>query len=163
MKDIVGFEGLYAITKDGRVWSYPKKNGTSPRAGRWLKQLDSKNGYKRVCLTMNYKQNWRYIHRLMALNFLEPIDGKKIVNHKDGNKSNNMIGNIIWSNHRENLEHAYRTGLNKHPTLKSKEQVDEIIRIYENREMVQTEIAKKFNISQALVSKITRKESYTWL
>ena len=25
MKDIKGFEGLYAITEDGKVWSYPKQ------------------------------------------------------------------------------------------------------------------------------------------
>ena len=25
MRDIKGFEGLYAVTEDGRVWSYPKQ------------------------------------------------------------------------------------------------------------------------------------------
>lgn len=26
MKDINGYEGLYAVTKEGEVWVYPKSN-----------------------------------------------------------------------------------------------------------------------------------------
>lgn len=35
VKDIPGYEGLYAITSLGRVWSYPKKKGTN-RDGQWM-------------------------------------------------------------------------------------------------------------------------------
>lgn len=37
MKDIPGYEGLYAITEDGRVWSY--------RKNRWVKSSANKKGY----------------------------------------------------------------------------------------------------------------------
>ena len=34
MKDIEGYEGFYAITEDGQVWSYPKRAWS----GGWMKQ-----------------------------------------------------------------------------------------------------------------------------
>ena len=34
MKDIEGYEGFYAITEEGRVWSYPKRAWS----GGWMKQ-----------------------------------------------------------------------------------------------------------------------------
>jgi len=161
MKDIDEFEGKYAVTKDGRVWSYPKQSGASPRPGRWMKQLSSANGYLRVCLTKDSRRYWRYIHRLVAFAYIPQVDGKKIINHIDGNKENNNVSNVEWSNHSDNLNHAYRNGLNKKPTL-TKEQVSEIKTTYENKEMKQSEIAEQFGISQALVSKIIRKEAYLW-
>ena len=39
MKDIVGYEGRYAVTEDGRIWSYPKP--CSSRKGKWLKLQQS--------------------------------------------------------------------------------------------------------------------------
>ena len=40
MVDIKGYEGLYAITEDGKVWSY--------RFKRFLKPCIRKNGYHAV-------------------------------------------------------------------------------------------------------------------
>jgi hypothetical protein len=42
MKDITGFEGLYAITTCGKVWSY--------RSKKFLKPYKNANGYHRVNL-----------------------------------------------------------------------------------------------------------------
>ena len=42
MKDIKGYEGLYAITEDGKVWSY--------RNERFIKSFMRKNGYLQVIL-----------------------------------------------------------------------------------------------------------------
>lgn len=42
MKDIAGFEGLYAITTCGRVWSY--------RSKKFLKPYKNRTGYHRVNL-----------------------------------------------------------------------------------------------------------------
>ena len=37
MKDIKGFEGLYAVTEDGKVWSYPKQHNRN-RQGRYAEE-----------------------------------------------------------------------------------------------------------------------------
>lgn len=71
------------------------------------------------------------IHRLVAKAFLPPDSGRPMVNHKDGNKSNNRVDNLEWCTKSENALHAYRLGLMCAPKTKnnakiSVEQVREI-------------------------------------
>ena len=47
MRDVVGYEGLYAVTSCGRVWSY-KRN-------RFMTPLDAGYGYMVVCLRKDGK------------------------------------------------------------------------------------------------------------
>jgi plasmid maintenance system antidote protein VapI len=53
------------------------------------------------------------LHRLVAQVFLNSVENKYIVNHKDGNKLNSNLSNLEWVNYKENSFHAYETGLNK--------------------------------------------------
>lgn len=59
----------------------------------------------------NGKSERFYLHRLLAEHFLEKIDGKNHVNHKDGNKTNNTIENLEWCTLFENNKHAQEKGL----------------------------------------------------
>ena len=45
--------------------------------------------------------------------FLPNYYGKKIVNHKDGNKANSKLYNLEWCTPSENSQHAHDTLLNK--------------------------------------------------
>jgi hypothetical protein len=52
------------------------------------------------------------LHRLVASSFKTSINiEKKEVNHKDGNKKNNTVDNLEWVTHKENIQHAFDTGL----------------------------------------------------
>lgn len=51
------------------------------------------------------------VHRLVALAFLPPIEGKEIVNHKDNDPLNNDVGNLEWVTSQENTQHAVRMGV----------------------------------------------------
>jgi len=116
MKDIKGFEGRYAVTKDGKVWSYPKSwitknqygvSHTVSKGGYWLK-FDSNFGYNRVCLSKNGKTKRLFVHRLVAMAFIENIDNKPQINHKNGIKNDNRVDNLEWVTSSENILHCFR-------------------------------------------------------
>lgn len=44
------------------------------------------------------------LHVLVAKAFLEPVEGKTIVNHIDGNRSNNCVSNLEWVTYQENAQ-----------------------------------------------------------
>jgi len=120
MKDIPNFEKRYAITVDGKVWSYPK--GTN-RDGKFLKAHDDSHGYFLVNLTLKKenktKQKVFKVHKLVALTYLGEPNGL-VVNHKDGNKRNNTVENLEYVTSGQNNAHAYRTGL-KQPTRQDRD------------------------------------------
>jgi hypothetical protein len=93
--DIVGYEGLYKINKNGDVWSC--------RGRKFLKHLDFKKGYYKVNL---YKTNidWDcyFIHRLLAINFIPNPDNLPEIDHIDRNPSNNNLENLRWSSRSAN-------------------------------------------------------------
>lgn len=53
------------------------------------------------------------IHRLVAMNFLDRIEGKDFVNHKNGNKADPRLSNLEFVDRRENAIHAVEIGLFK--------------------------------------------------
>ena len=75
-----------------------------------LKGRLSKSGYLQVSLTdkETKKQKNYYIHRVVAIHFLENLDNKREVNHKDGNKLNNNVDNLEWVTPSENQKHRQK-------------------------------------------------------
>lgn len=86
MKDIKGYEGLYAITSCGKVYSYKRK--------RFLRPFDNGLGYLKVFLCKDGKKKQYYLHRLVAEAYLENPNNYPQVNHRDENKSNNCVNNL---------------------------------------------------------------------
>ena len=58
------------------------------------------------------------LHRLIAKAFLENPENKEHVNHKDGNKLNNILSNLEWITNRENQIHKFEMGLGNNFTKK---------------------------------------------
>ena len=52
-------------------------------------------------------------HTLIAKVFLPNPEEKPVVNHIDGVKTNNVVGNLEWNTYAENAQHAHDTKLNK--------------------------------------------------
>lgn len=117
MKDIPGFEGQYAITKEGKLWSYPKAwisgfGRVCLHDGKFLSPGVHSGGYLTVRLG---RGNNRFLHRLVAQAYIPNPKNLPEVNHKDTDKTNNHYSNLEWSTRRQNADHAKAHGLYKGP------------------------------------------------
>lgn len=110
-KDIKDYEGLYQVSNLGNVRSLDKEiirknNFKSIKIkGRILKQQNC-GGYKVVPLCKNGKECQKKIHRLVAEAFIENPNNLPIINHKDENKSNNVVENLEWCNSKYNSNYG---------------------------------------------------------
>lgn len=96
----------------------------------------STTGYKFVTVfTKNKKTKSLFIHRIVAETFIPNPKNKREVNHINGIKTDNRVENLEWATRKENIKHAWETGLSKgHPKL-----------FFNNKSV--KELAKEFNLS----------------
>jgi len=105
LRPIKGYEREYSITKDGLIFSH--------RSLLILKTSLNKLGYPQITLSKDGARKCFRIHRLIADTWLEPVEGKTEVNHKNGVKTDNYVENLEWATRSENIKHAWDTGLLK--------------------------------------------------
>jgi len=108
-KAIPFFDG-YEVSNFGRVRSYRKRN--SKNFYEEPKEINQEvlkthcKEYKRVILRKDGKGVHMYVHRLVAMAFIENEHNKPQVNHIDGNGLNNHVSNLEWVTNTENQIHA---------------------------------------------------------
>lgn len=117
MKDIPGFEEKYAVTEDGKIWSYKNK-----------KFLKSKlvNGYPLVDL-FKKDDNKKYpihVHHCVAMTYIPNPYNLQEINHKDECKTNPHVSNLEWCTHKYNMNYGTRT--QRAEAKKTKEWWDEL-------------------------------------
>lgn len=91
MKDIPNYEGFYAATEDGHIWSYKMNDFLSEH---------ERHGYYVVHLIKDEDKTFG-VHRLIALTFLPNPENKPTVDHIDRNPKNNQISNLRWASYSE--------------------------------------------------------------
>lgn len=69
-----------------------------------------KDGYSALTLYHRdiKKSKQHKIHRLVAEHFLDRVEGKTHINHKDFDKQNNNVSNLEWCTLRENVAHYFQ-------------------------------------------------------
>ncbi len=104
IKDIEGYEGLYSITSNGRVWSHSREvifgNKKRTSKGKWLHTYAIKTKgmeYFRVYLRKNNIRKTYLLHRLLAQTFIANPNNYKYVSAIDGNFKNIKLDNFIWT------------------------------------------------------------------
>ena len=152
-KDIKGFEGVYQVSDHGRI-----KRVDSQK----IRTLNfTHDGYVRIRLIHNGKDETRRVHRLVAEAFIPNPDNKETVNHIDGNKRNNNVSNLEWADRHEQMIHAYEHGLKKavHTNRKlSDEQVAAIRKEYvpRSKEHGTVALGKKYGVTDSTIGMIIR-------
>lgn len=158
---IKGNKTKYQVSFSGKV--------RNAKTGKLIKPYINNSGYLKVSLYYDGKQHKKYVHQLVAQAFVTNPDPftRDEVNHNDGNKLNNEASNLEWVTHKENMEHAVKTGLkptrygedcplHKH----SESTVTKICEMLENGYRV-GEIAKILNIKKPIISMIKHRKRWT--
>lgn len=104
-KDIIGYEGIYQISNQGRVKNIKLNLIRNPHL--------SDRGYHIINLRNKKISKTVRIHRLVAIHFLLNPENKEHVNHLDFNPLNNCVENLEWVTNRENSYHYHMNNLNK--------------------------------------------------
>lgn len=114
-RDIPGLEGGYQVSNFGRVRSLDRIVYRKGAHGKWnfyrytgriIKPVKTLQGYLVVPLGKKHPNN--RVHRLVASAFIPKIDGKDMINHIDGDRTNNHVSNLEWCTNQENQLHASR-------------------------------------------------------
>ena len=103
-KDIPGYPG-YQVSDDGYLRSLPDIDYRGRfMPGFILSASISDNGYPRVAI----KGKGLKVHRAVALAFIPNPDNLPQVNHKNGVKTDNRVGNLEWCTNSQNQIHRYQ-------------------------------------------------------
>lgn len=151
-KPIKNYEDYYLVSDTGKVKSIHTYNKSKPHI---LAGHLGKRGYWVVDFSVKQKRKNLKIHRLVAEMFVPNPQHKPQVNHKDGNKLNNHVGNLEWVTQAENSVHAKENGLLKPYNHKraSKLTPKIAINIYQASGS-HRQIAKKYKVGTSTVTHI---------
>ncbi len=151
LKPINGFDGLYSVTEDGRVWSHRNSKFLSQYFHNyWLVHL-YKNGRTYNCLT----------HRLVAETYLPNHKNLPQVDHIDNNPRNNHVTNLQWITVADNIHKTYAKlsqvrNFRKCCLFKN----GKLIGIFKSINECSRECRDKYNLSYTGMIKYKRKKDY---
>lgn len=143
----------YAVTRDGRVWSY--------KYHKFLKPTANKKSYLQVGIYSGGKRSTKLVHHLVAKAYLNNQNNLTVVNHLDSDRQNNHVTNLEWCSTRENNLHTLKKGRNQ-PKLTA-EIVKALRRESETTDLSYRNLGRKYGISGVMVSRIIRRLSWDYV
>ena len=153
----------FLISNTGELYSLKSK--------KILKTRINKNGYEVVCVSLGSRKDKKIIkiHEAVAYNYVAGYSPDLIVNHKDGNKSNNIYTNLEWVTYSENSQHAVLLGLfepvNRRPIKQIDIKTGETVGTFKSIQDAQQALGGKRrgrNIGHALYDRNKTAYGYKW-
>jgi len=87
----------YKITNEGRIYNIHRN--------KYLIPAKNKGGYMTLSLSNGKKRRNFLVHRLVASLYLDNPHNYLAVNHKDCDKTNNIVDNLEWISNSDNMKH----------------------------------------------------------
>lgn len=171
-KPIPKFEGYYEASSYGRVRSVSRLlktrgNKTRQHKGRVKTIVCKTDGYLAVMLSVGNKTHTKNVHALVAITFLGPRPKGKEVRHRDGDKSNNRLGNLRYGSKKRSEQDKRKHGTapigeNNGRSVLSANDVEFIRSKYKPGHKIygSNALARRFGVSQPNISYITTGKSW---
>ena len=121
-----------------------------------------KNGYRSFSKGSRATKKYEYEHRMVWKKFFGDIPKGFVIHHKDGNKLNNDISNLVLMNAKEHAQmHAKQRGLGKdrvgnEPANKTCKELIEKIKNMRLNGALLSQIAKATGLSYVTVQKYAK-------
>lgn len=161
---VVGYEGWYEVSDHGRV----RRVAPGPRTyvGRLMKpqRIGQKPGYWGVQLRRNGQVKTRAVHLLMADAFMPPKPSPlHEINHRDLDSWNNLLTNLEWMTHADNVRHAFQGGAAKSRqgarNANAKLTAADVLAIRRSSTSG-IDLARTYNVSPSTISFVRRRMSW---
>lgn len=159
-RTIAGFEGLYEVSDQGRVYRNTRIDslGRAWKAG-FLAQALYKEGYKRVMLRGATGSKFAAVHCLMLEAFIGPRPPGHEGAHLNGKSTDNKLRNLAWKTPKDNckdrLAHGTHLQGERIGTSKLNTRSVRCIRsLYATGNFKQVELGRLFGVHQAHISTI---------
>jgi len=120
-KPVVGYEGLYEVSDQGRVrsldrWYDRPASRRKPKPwrrcypGQMISVAPNGAGYPRVNLHRNRKREEKLVHWLVLEAFVGPCPAGEEGLHGNDIKTDNRLSNLRWGTRSDNVKDAIRNG-----------------------------------------------------
>lgn len=116
---------------------------TTVHKTRLLKQYDNGHGYKHVTFCINTESGKKlkicYVHRLVAIAFIENPNNYPEVNHKNFVREDNRVTNLEWVSSLDNMRHSATMDSRlkpKYPQPHSKKRKNNVLLAQEKGEFI---------------------------
>lgn len=101
-KPVVGYEGYYEISDEGRILGL--------KSGKILRPAPDRKGYMKCVLQKDGVTKNKRIHRLVLESFVGPCPKNCEGAHIDGDVKNNNLRNLAWKTSAQNKQDQIRHG-----------------------------------------------------
>lgn len=151
-------KGHYYVSNYGRFYNDKFK--------RFIKGRKNSDGYLNVSFCIDGVQTYHKAHRLVAEAFIPNPNNYPVINHLDGDKTNNNVSNLEWCTSSANRIHAVnvlgcKTGIGvKNVNAKLNDDAVREIRKELSKGVSGVELAMKYNVDPKQISRI--KQNKTW-
>ncbi len=147
----------YEVSNLGRVrsWAKPGSNyGARVDVPRLLRPGIASNGYPSVVLGTG---NTCFIHHLVTAAFLGPCPEGLEVMHTDDNRRNNLLGNLAYGTHKDNMRQKAIHG--RAAMSLSPEEVSVIRGLGDG--FTKSELSRRFNVSRTTIRAVLSRRTWT--
>lgn len=163
---IPGYGGHYSVSNAGRVRTEVATR-KAPVGYVYKQSIDTRRYCQVNLIKPDGTRSAQLVHRLVMAAFVGERPRTVQVNHKDGNKVNNVLSNLEYVTQSQNMQHAKRLGLSrndyvagsKHPLHKLTESDVLVIKRVGYSETGEV-LAKRYGVSKTLINRI--RSGHTW-